>query len=299
MIKTTPAIITNDKTKNKIVVTGGLGFVGTHTSKALRERGYIVLDYDLKQGMDIRIFEQIYAVIQPGDKVLHLAAIARFSEADQDPLNAYVTNVDGTYHVAQACEIKGAERLVYSSTGSVYMPIQEEPPITEKFGAKGNSVYGCSKYIGELWIKNECDKVPYIILRYAHLYGEGKIGHGAIGGFIDRMNRGLAPTLYGGAQSNDFTYILDIVQANILALEAPKKAWNQEYNIGTGYELTTEEVFIQLQKFFKYDKEFERLEQRTVDANRFVYDISRARKFLGYKPQFNFEQGMKDWYDKK
>lgn len=288
-----------DKTKNKILITGGMGFVGTHTSKALREKGYKVLDYDIKQGLDIRIFEQIATTIQSGDKVLHLAAVARFSEADQAPLHAYITNVEGTQNVAEACELVGAERLVYSSTGSVYMPITEEPPITEKFIAKGNSVYGCSKYAGELWIKNECIKTPWIILRYAHLYGEGKIGHGAIGGFIDRMNRGLAPTLYGGAQSNDFTYIKDIVQANILALEAPNKALNQEYNIGTGHELTTEEVFLQLKSFFEYDKEFERLKQRTVDAQRFVYDISKARKLLKYDPKFTFEQGMRDWYDKK
>lgn len=288
-----------NKDKNKILVTGGMGFVGTHTSKALRERGYKVLDYDIKQSLDIRIFEQIATTIQPGDKVLHLAAVARFSEADQDPLHAYITNVEGTENVARACELAGAERLVYSSTGSVYMPIIEEPPITEKFTAKGNSVYGCSKYAGELWVKGECIKTPWIILRYAHLYGEGKIGHGLIGGFIDRMNRGLAPTLYGGAQSNDFTYIKDIVQVNILALEAPKRAFNQEYNIGTGHELTTEEVFIQLQKFFEYDKEFERLEQRTVDAQRFVYDISKAKKLLKYNPQYAFEQGMRDWYDKK
>jgi UDP-glucose 4-epimerase len=281
------------------VVTGGLGFVGSHTSKALRELGYTVLDYDLKQGLDIRIFEQFVTTVNEGDKVLHLAAIARFSEADADPINAIETNVYGTKNVAEACEIRGAERLVYASTGSVYMPIQQEPPITEKFRAIGNSVYGVSKYVGEEWVRNECQETPYIILRYAHLYGEGKIGHGAIGGFIDRMNRGLAPILYGGAQSNDFTYISDIVQANILALEAPKKAFNQEYNIGTGHELTTEEVFIQLQKFFKYDKEFDRLEQRTVDANRFVYDISKSRKLLKYSPQFTFEEGMKDWYDKK
>ena len=273
--------------------------MGSHTSKALREKGYTVLDYDLKQGLDIRIFEQFSATVQPGDKVLHLAAIARFSEADENPLNAYTTNVDGTRNVAEACELAGAERLVYSSTGSVYMPISQEPPITEEFSAKGNSVYGCSKYVGEEWVRNECQKTPYIILRYAHLYGEGKIGHGAIGGFIDRMERGLAPTLYGGAQSNDFTFIEDIVQSNVLALESPKKSFNQEYNIGTGHELTTEEVFIQLQKFFKYDKEFERLEQRTVDAQRFVYDISKAKRLLGFKPKFTFEQGMKHWYGQK
>ena len=168
-----------DKKKNKIVVTGGSGFVGTHTVKALREKGYKVFSFDLKEYLDIRNINVISQLIEKGDKVLHLAAIARFSEADNDPLLAYEINVQGTKNIAEVCWWNGAERLVYSSTGSVYMPIKEEPPITEKFEAKGNSVYGCSKYVGELYVQK--GNTPWIILRYAHLYGEGKKGHGAIG----------------------------------------------------------------------------------------------------------------------
>jgi len=278
----------------KIIITGSEGFVGSHTSEALLKRGYWIFLYDLKKGYDIRNVKQLREVIAPGDKVLHLAAIARFAEADKDPKLAFETNVIGTKNIAEVCEENRAERLVYASTGSVYMPIEQEPPITEDFPVKGNSVYGYSKYIGELYIKER--KTPYIILRYAHLFGEGKIGHGAIGGFIDRMNRGLAPILYGGQQSNDFTYIKDIVDANILALESDKI--NETYNIGTGQELTTEEVFNKLKDIFKYNKGFERLEQRKVDANRFVYDISKAKKLLGYNPKFTFIEGMKDWYKK-
>jgi len=168
--------------------------------------------------------------------------------------------------------------------------IEENPPITENFKVRGNSVYGCTKLLGELAIKRA--GIPYIILRYAHLYGEGKLDNGAINGFISRMNRGLAPVLYGGKQSGDFTYIKDIVQANILALESDKL--NETYNIGTGEELTTEDVFNQLKEFFNYDKEFEKLPLRVSDPNRFVYDISKAKKLLNYNPQYNFKKGMED-----
>jgi len=281
--------------KGRVVLTGNLGFVGKHTEKALIEAGYEVIGYDLIDGYDIRDLNQLKQVIQKGDKVLHLAAIARFAEADENPLLAYETNVIGCKNVAIACREKGAERLIYSSTGSVYMPVQETPPITEEFKARGNSTYGCSKYAGELYILAE--KIPYIILRYAHLYGEGKIGHGAIGGFIDRMERGLKPVLYGGAQSNDFTFIKDVVQANLLALETENI--NETYNIGTGEELTTEHVFVILQKFFDYNEEFERLPIRTVDPLRFVYDISKAKDKLGYKPEFNFEAGLNDYLKKE
>jgi len=279
----------------KIIVTGGSGFVGSHTIKALKEKGYNFFNYDLKQGYDIRNFGQLCSVIEPGDKILHLAAIARFDQADNDPEKAWTTNVEGTDCVARAAKEKGAERVIYSSTSSVYMPIEQEPPIREDFKARGNSLYGCTKYLGEIVLKRA--GISYLILRYAHLYGEGKLDNGAINGFIFRMKRGLAPILYGGKQSADFTYIKDIVQANLLALETDKL--NEVYNIGSGQELTMEAVFNQLKEFFNYNKEFEKLPLRTVDSNRFVYDISKARNLLGYQPRYDFKAGMNDWYSIK
>ena len=277
--------------KKRVIVTGSSGFVASNTIPLLKEHGYEVIPYDLKEGYDIRNLHQLKSVIKKGDKVLHLAAIARFAEADDNPLLAWETNVLGTVNVAKACTENGAERLVYSSTGSVYMPIEKEPPMTEDFPARGNSVYACSKYIGEQVIIGE--NIPYVILRYAHLYGEGKIGHGAIGGFISRMSRGLSPVLYGGLQSNDFTYIKDVAMANLLALETDNT--NEVYNIGTGEELTTEEVFKILSEKFDYHKEFERLPARTVDPLRFVFSVEKAEKLLGFKAKYNFKDGLTDY----
>lgn len=278
---------------SKIICTGGSGFVGTHTIKVLEETGHEVMNFDLKEGYDIRDRRQLIEAIDPGDKILHLAAIARFADADEDPLLAYETNVKGTENIAYAAGLRRAERVVYSSTGSVYMPIDEDPPITEEFKARGNSVYACSKYLGELYLKKY--KIPYVTLRYGHLYGEGKIGHGAIGGFIDRMSRGLKPVLYGGKQSNSFTYIKDIVKANMLALDT--KNINEAYNIGSPDELTTEGVFETLSKLFGYQKEFEYLPARSVDPLRFVYDMSKAKDKLGFEADYSFEDGMKDWFE--
>ena len=286
-----------NKDSNKIVITGASGFVGGHTLKALEEKGYKVFNYDIANDVkdDIRDIERLKEVIKEGDKVLHLAAIARFGQADDDPWVAYTTNVLGTKNVARVCKENKADRIVYSSTGSVYMPIEQEPPITEDFQCRGNSVYGCVKYLGELALLKESP--PYIIFRYAHLYGEGRMDHGAIGGFLARMKRGLAPTLYGGKQSNDFTYIKDIVQANILALESDKL--NEVYNIGTGQELSTEAVFEKMRDFLDYDKEFERTPARAVDPLRFVYDISKARTELGYNPEYDFAKGLEDYTKNK
>ena len=141
--------------KQTILVTGDKGFVGSETVKLLQEQGYGVLGFDLMDGYDIRDIVQLEAVVQQYRpwRILHLAAIARFADADKDPQLAYETNVQGTINVAAIAK-KYHVPVVYASTGSVYMPIPSElkPPITEKFPAKGNSVYGCTKFAGECYI---------------------------------------------------------------------------------------------------------------------------------------------------
>lgn len=280
----------------KILITGNKGFVGSETQKLLEAEGHVVIGYDLMDGFDIRDYDQLYVKINrfKPDRILHLAAIARFADADTDPKLAFETNVDGTRNVAK---VAGEYHIpvVYSSTGSVYMPIKEVPPITEKFSAKGNSVYGCTKYMGELVLRQFAH--PWIILRYAHLYGKEKRMHGLIGGFLDRINRGLAPTLYGGKQSNDFTYIKDVARANYLALTSPWDKWNQIYNIGTGEELTADKAGQLVCEIAGYKGEIEIKEQRTVDPERFGFDCSKAETMLNFKAEYNFKKGLEDMFN--
>ena len=180
----------------KILITGNLGFVGSETEKYFLSKGLEVVGLDLMNGGDIRDSAQLERTIveTKPDRILHLAAIARFAEADKNPKLAFETNVVGTANVAHISQ-KYHIPVVYSSTGSVYMPISKEPPITEEFDVKGNSVYGCTKYMGELYI-NQCN--PYIILRYGHLYGKEKRMHGLIGGYLERIERGVCPIRSGG-----------------------------------------------------------------------------------------------------
>lgn len=279
----------------RILVTGDRGFVGTETRKLLEENGHTVIGYDLMDGRDIRDAEQLNEVVgqfEP-DRILHLAAIARFADADANPKLAFETNVIGTANVAAIAK-KHHIPLVYASTGSVYMPITNfEGAIKEDWPAKGNSVYGCSKFAGETYVR---DVYPNIILRYAHLYGKEKRMHGLIGGFLDRINRGLAPTLYGGKQSNDFTYILDVAKANMLALLAPWDKWNQVYNVGTGEELTAEQAGALVCKVAGYEGDIEVKEGRTVDPERFWFDCSKAKVMLGFKADYNFEKGLEHMF---
>jgi UDP-glucose 4-epimerase len=275
----------------RILITGDRGFVGTATKEALKE--HTVFGYDIMDAKDIRDSKQFNTYVEQikPDRILHLAAIARFADADADPLKAFDTNVIGTKIVAEAAD-RYHVPLVYASTGSVYMPIKEKPPITEEFKACGNSQYGCTKYLGELYVRQST--APWIILRYAHLYGREKRMHGLIGGFLDRINRGLAPTLYGGKQSNDFLYVRDVALINQLALETPWDKWNQVYNAGTGQELTAEEAGQMVCDAFDYKGDIEVKEQRTVDPDRFVFDVSKAERMLGFKAKFTFRQGLED-----
>ena len=285
----------------KVLITGSKGFVGSETQKYFESKDVEVIGYDIMDGFDIRDLNQLNSVISETkpDRILHLAAIARFSDADKDPKLAFETNVVGTANIAQVAQ-KHHIPVVYSSTGSVYMPISEEPPITEDFKCKGNSVYGCTKYLGEIYIK-QCN--PHMILRYAHLYGKEKRMHGLIGGYLERLDRGICPTLYGGKQSNDFCYIKDIARANYLAVIAPWDKWNNAYNIGTGEELTAKgagDLIIKgyneayPDKAFKGDVDVK--EQRTVDPGRFVYDCKKAELLLNFKAEYSFEKGLAEMF---
>jgi len=218
-------------------------------------------------GCDIRDIEQMGRFIEDirPTRILHLAAIARFSDADDDPIRAFETNVQGTENVLKVAE-KYHIPTVFASTGSVYMPIKGKPPITEDFPVLGNSVYGCTKAMGDLMMQRA--KVPTINLRYAHLYGPEKRMHGLIGGFLDRIKFGMEPVLFGGKQSNDFTYVDDVAEANVKALLAPADKWNQSYNIGTGEELTAEEAGHMICEATGWDGDIDVREKRGVDPDR-------------------------------
>ena len=275
-----------------VLMTGNLGFVGSETQKLLEKEGHTVIGFDLMNGFDIRNKNQIEGVVEAKkpERILHLAAIARFDEADKNPILTHETNVIGTMNVVEVAKEHNIP-LVFASTGSAYMPIKLEPPIREDFPIMGNSVYGCSKALADLYVQTH---TPHIILRYAHLYGKEKRYHGLIGGFLSRIEHDMEPILYGGAQSNDFCYIKDIAKANLLALTASWDKWNQVYNIGTGEELSALEAGKIVCEIFDYKGKIQIKEGRTVDPSRFVFDISKAKEKLGYVPEFSFRDGLLD-----
>ena len=266
--------------------------MGTATKAYLRLKDVDVVNYDLMFGQDIRDYDQLYKAVEGVDRVLHLAAIARMDECDQKAKLAHSVNVDGTRVVCNVCKALH-KPLVYASTGTVYAPILRDPPVTEDFPARGNNVYGVTKFLGEEYVR---EVTPHIILRYAHLYGKEKRYYGLIGKCWDRIQRGLQPQIYGGTQSNDFVYLKDVAQANWRALSTHFNNYDQTYNIGTGVELTTLKVAEVMAERLGWKDGFEYKEKRSFDQARFVYDISKARQRLGYEPQFTLDEGLKDMF---
>lgn len=276
-----------------ILITGSEGFVGTETKKLLERNGHTIWEYDLMLGQDIRDREQLdgFTKDHKPDRILHLAAIARFADADADPKLAHDTNVIGTMNVVAIAK-KYHIPLVFSSTGSAIMPLDAyKPPFDETIPARGNSVYGSTKAMAEYYVRQH---TPHIVLRYGHLFGAEKRMHGAISGFLDRMVRGLKPVLYGGQQTNSFLYIKDVARANMLALLAPWDCWNQIYNIGSPEELTTEYVFDCIREMTGYIGEVEHVPQRTVDPSRFAFDVRKAERMLKFTPKYSFKEGLEE-----
>lgn len=274
----------------RVVVTGSRGFVAHHTIPVLERAGYEVVGFDLIDGQDICRADDLRKVLQPGDKVLNLAAVSRFAHADKDPAEAYRVNVGGVAVLFQVAAEVRVERIVHASSGSVYMPVWQSP-ITEDHPVAGlNSHYSRSKALGEEMIGRF--RVPYVVLRYSHLYGTHKWHGGLIDSFLERIARGAAPVLYGGKQSNDFCYILDVVRANFRALDTARL--NERINIGTGEATTTDQAASIISELTGYKGPVEHQPLRGVDTAQFVLDKRRAWDVLRWAPQWPFKEGLTD-----
>ena len=288
----------------KVIVTGANGFIGIHTIRDLLKKGYHVEAVDIKteglkefsnnnrcgiHSLDI-LDEDLKHLIEMGDKVLHLAAVARFETAKANPQLAVRVNAEGTLNIIQACIEKKADRLVYSSTGSVYS-LDAPVPIREDAPREPSSIYGLTKRMAEDWIMFYGNQLPYVILRYGYIYGKGK-DWGAVGAFLKRLSNNERPIVFGGNQTNDFVCVKDIVEANRLALET--QYTNQAYNIGTGRATSIKDVCEYCIKAMKSNLKMKIEPARTFDYQVFVYDISRARTLLRFEPKWNVLNGITD-----
>ena len=307
-----------------LLVTGGAGFIGSNLCEAILNLGCQVrcLD-DLSTGKretvemfldhpnytffkgDIKDLDTCMKATEGVDYVLHQAAWGSVPRSIEMPLFYAQNNIMGTMNMLEASRKNGVKRFVYASSSSVY---GDEPVLPKHEGKEGNllSPYAVSKRVNE-----ECAKqytkhygLETVGMRYFNVFGRRQDPNGAyaavIPKFLKQLLHGETPTINGdGKQSRDFTYIENVIEANLKACVAPKEATGEAYNIAYGGREYLIDIYYGLTKALGVNIEPNFGPDRAGDIKHSNADISKARRLLGYDPDWSFERGIQAaiaWY---
>ena len=303
------------------LVTGGAGFIGSHIAEALVKRGdrVRVLDNFMtgkRENLthltgkiefieaDIRDYAAIRQATEGVQVIFHEAAIPSVPRSVADPQLSHDVNVNGTFNVLMAARDAGAKRLVFAASSSAYGDT-EVLPKTETMMPNPLSPYAAAKLVGELYCQTftRVYGLETVALRYFNVFGPRQDPtspySGVISKFVTTLLANQVPTIFGdGEQSRDFTYIANVVDANLRAAEAPE-ANGQVMNMGIGERITLNQLLDELQKIIGTNLKPEYKETRAGDVRHSLADISRAETLLGYRPLVGLAEGLKytvDWY---
>ncbi|MBV9837836.1 MAG: NAD-dependent epimerase/dehydratase family protein [Solirubrobacterales bacterium] len=296
----------------RTLVTGGAGFIGCNLVRALLARGDQVrildnlstgqranvagLDVELIEG-DLRSYERVNAATKGVEVVFHQGALPSVPRSVQDPLTSNAVNVDGTLNVLLASRDRGVRRVVVASSSSVYgnapgTPRTEQGPIAPL------APYAVSKLAAEQYslVAHHTHGLETVALRYFNVFGERQdplSGYAAvIPKFTFMMLDGNRPTIFGnGSASRDFTYIENVVQANLAAAVADG-ASGRVFNVATGETRTINLLVRELNRLLGTDLEPEYLPPRPGEVSVSHADISAAAEVLGYRRLVTFEAGL-------
>ncbi len=303
------------------LVTGGAGFIGSHIAEALVKRGdrVRVLDNFMtgkRENLthltgkiefieaDIRDYTAIRQATEGVQVVYHEAAIPSVPRSVADPQLSHDVNVNGTFNVLMAARDAGVKRLVFAASSSAYGDT-EVLPKTETMMPNPLSPYAAAKLVGELYCQTftRVYGLETVALRYFNVFGPRQDPtspySGVISKFVTALLANQIPTIFGdGEQSRDFTYIANVVDANLRAAEAPE-ANGQVMNMGIGERITLNQLLDELQKIIGTNLKPEYKETRAGDVRHSLADITRAENLLGYRPLVGLAEGLKytvDWY---
>lgn len=302
----------------KVLVTGGLGFLGGRLSTALAERGHEVTALDDRSRAsaspavdvveaDVRDATAVRAACAGADAVAHLAAVQGTGNFYRVPDEVLDVNLRGVLNVAEACAEEGVRRLLFSSSSEVYglprvFPTREDEPLVVPDPANPRWSYGGSKIAGELVVVNYARRrgFEFAILRYHNVYGPAMGWDHVIPQFIRRLELGEEFTIQGdGEQARSFCYVDDAVAATVAALEEPAAA-NEILNVGNpGEERTINELAALLADVAGKPIEPRHLPFEGEGTRRRVPDVARARELLGFTPRVSLEEGLRrtyEWY---
>jgi len=305
------------------LITGIGGFIGSSLARALLARGEQVRGVDnfstgkLENIAEIldRIDFREADILDPdamrnacagADFVLHQAAIPSVPKSVLDPLGNNRANIDGTVNLLVAARDAKVKRVVYAASSSAY---GDTPTLAKHEAMKPDPIspYAVAKLAGEHYMVSfyHCYGLETVCLRYFNVFGPRQDPSspysGVLAKFITQMLRGEQPTIFGdGEQSRDFTYIDNVVDANLRACTAPSThAAGQVFNIATGRRITLNETFAVLQGLTSYSGEPNYGPERGGDIKHSLADIAKAESNLGYKTTVDFEEGLRrtvEWY---
>ncbi|GGH01770.1 epimerase [Polaribacter pacificus] len=314
-----------------ILVTGGGGFIGSNLCEALLNLNNNVVCLDnLSTGKsenlidfqdhpkflfiegDIRDIETCKKAVQGVDYVLHQAALGSVPRSIKDPITSNDVNVGGFLNMLVASRDAGVKRFVYAASSSTYGDSTSMPKVEDVIG-KPLSPYAITKYVNELYadVFSKTYGLETIGLRYFNVFGRRQDPNGAyaavIPKFVSQLMKGESPVINGdGTYSRDFTYIDNVIQANILCLTTEiNEALNTVYNIAYGDRISLNDLVRYLKKYLtEFDKSINDVEiifgpNRVGDISHSQASIEKAIKNLNYNPQYSLQQGLKEavkWY---
>ncbi|MES2203502.1 MAG: NAD-dependent epimerase/dehydratase family protein [Patescibacteria group bacterium] len=282
-----------DGKKQKVVVTGGAGFIGRHLVAGLQGEGYEVALIDSKDGSTVCDTAALECAFAGARFVFHLAALPRVQFTIENPEESHNVNVNGTLSVLEAARRAKVERVVFASSSSVYGD-PESLPMVETMSARPKSPYGLHKYIGERYCQlySTIHGLSTVCLRYFNVYGPGGTTHETyplvIPLFIEQLKSGKPMTITGdGTQTRDLTHVRDVVRANILAATGQGVGKGEVINIGAGRNISVNTIAKLIGGPTVYIAP--RLEPHDTLA-----DNSLAKQLLGWEPQISLEEGIEE-----
>jgi UDP-glucose 4-epimerase len=296
------------------LVTGAAGFIGSHIAETLVAQGDRVkvldnfvtgkrenlapfLDHiELVEG-DLRNPADVSRAVEGVEIVFHEGALPSVPKSVEDPVGSNESNITGTLNLLMAARDAGVRRVVYAASSSAY---GDSPtlPKEETMMPAPLSPYATQKYVGELYCRNFYDLfgLETVALRYFNVFGprQDPMSQYAavIPKFITALAEGKPPTIYGdGEQSRDFTYIENVVRANLLAARAEGAA-GEMMNFACGERYTLNEILAKLQKIMKTDIQPIFEDPRPGDVKHSLADTRKSRELLGYTPHVSLEEGL-------
>ncbi|SIR12301.1 SDR family oxidoreductase [Chryseobacterium sp. RU33C] len=316
---------------NRILITGGAGFIGSNLTEYFLSKGYSVVcldnfatghrhnvqpflenpNYKLIEG-DIRDLEVCQKAVENVDYILHQAALGSVPRSIKDPITSNDVNISGFLNMLIAARDANVKRFVYAASSSTYGDSESLPKVEDVIG-KPLSPYAITKYVNELYadVFGKTYGMKCIGLRYFNVFGRRQDPNGAYAAviplFVKQLINHESPTINGtGDYSRDFTYIDNVIQMNELAmLTESDEAVNTVYNTAVGDRTTLNDLVGYLKKYLsEFDEKICEVEvihgpHRVGDIPHSLASVEKAEKLLGYKPSHTIEKGLKEaisWY---